>query len=106
MVLALTMALTLGAGGLALNSLGEKIQLSQLSWPLVAEMKFYLLGIFACYYLFYFTFMDRSESSSVGKALTAIRVCNNAGDRANMGQTLLRTVLGVLDAVFWGYPVC
>ena len=101
MVLALTMALTLGTGGLALSSLGEKIQLS---WPLVAEMKFYLLGVFACYYLFYFTFMDRSESSSVGKALTAIRVCNNAGDRANMGQILLRTVLGVLDAVLLGLP--
>ena len=71
---------------------------------LFKSIEFYVMSTFIIYYLFYFTFMDSVESSSFGKSLMAIKVRNSLGEKAHVMQTLLRSILSLLDVALLGLP--
>ena len=94
------MALTLVAFFFILNRGDDK-------WGqlvLLKDVKLYMVSIFVLYYLFYFTFMDSTESSSWGKSLLGIKVQNNFWKKPSVFQTLLRSIASLLDAVLLGLP--
>lgn len=60
--------------------------------------------LYLCYYVFYFTFMDTTKSSSIGKALVNINVRNLEGERASVLRTFLRSILSILNTLLLGLP--
>ena len=80
----------------------KRVEWGQLA--LFKNIKFHMLSTFVLYYLFYFTFMDSTESSSWGKSLLGIKVRDNLGNQPGIFQTLLRSILSLFDLILLGLP--
>lgn len=53
--------------------------------------------ILSSYYVFYFTFLDSTKGSTIGKSIVDIRVVNLDDERANIMKTFLKALLTVVS---------
>ncbi len=60
--------------------------------------------LFLCFYFFYFTFMDSTQGSSIGKSLVNINVRTLDGKRAGVIRTFSRSLFTLLGFPLAGVP--
>ncbi|MCY4644797.1 MAG: RDD family protein [Bacteriovoracales bacterium] len=79
------------------------MKMKELFWPTVFKnFHFHLGAIFIIKYFFYFTFMDSTKSSSIGKSLMKIKVFHSSGKKADIIQIFFRSFLSFFDPLFLG----
>lgn len=61
-----------------------------------------MLGI---YYIFYFSFFDKTTFSTPGKRITGLRVVSSNGDNISMLQALMRSVITIVSVLTLGLLV-
>lgn len=78
--------------------------MSLINTPLEKDLILLSAGLFLCYYFFYFTFMDSTKGSSIGKALVNINVRVNSGGRADVLRTFARSFVTLIGFLLMGIP--
>lgn len=58
--------------------------------------------LFVFYYLFYFSFFDKTEYSTIGKRALSLRVCDEKGSAITMYQAFLRSFLTLVSLATLG----
>lgn len=69
------------------------------------EIITYISVLLLSFYVFYFTFMDTTRNSTIGKSIVNIRVRTKAGDRADVIRTFMRSLMTLLSLPLLGLPV-
>ena len=76
--------------------------------PIVMLMDEFLIFsaiLYAIYFLFYFTFMEVTQTSTFGKSIVGIRTVSFDGENLDLGTSLLRSIIILVSFMAFGLPL-
>lgn len=70
-----------------------------------SELFMFVTPIFGIFYVFYFSFFDKTTFSTPGKRIAGIKVVNSKDQNISMVQALMRSLITIISALTFGLLV-
>lgn len=70
----------------------------------IFDVQLYIAGLFAIFYLFYFSFFDSGKAGTLGKALIGIKLVTFQAKTPNIGQAMARGFISLIFMLAFGLP--